>query len=134
MLFLTADPKFDCNVFKSIGRESITNKINIHQNNCSSESGEHLVQVTDRLLVFSDFLQNGEIVVNGHKLCHEDLRIMYNFVGDGDAENKYEAHSDNEVLVLLDITPSQDMLDEGVAREVVNRVQKLRKKARFFLC
>jgi len=31
--------------------------------------------------------------------------------------------------VLLDTTPDQEMLDEGVAREVVNRVQKLRKSA-----
>ena len=42
--------------------------------------------------------------------------------------HRYEAHSDNDVLVLLDVTPDQSMLDEGVAREVVNRVQKLRKK------
>lgn len=33
-----------------------------------------------------------------------------------------------QVLILLDVTPDQTMLDEGVAREVVNRIQKLRKK------
>lgn len=33
-----------------------------------------------------------------------------------------------QVLVLLDVTPDQSMLDEGVAREVINRIQKLRKK------
>ena len=33
-----------------------------------------------------------------------------------------------EVLILLDITPDQTMLNEGIAREVVNRIQKLRKK------
>merc|ERR1712018_615543 len=33
------------------------------------------------------------------------------------------------ILVLLDITPDQTMLEEGVAREVINRVQKLRKSA-----
>lgn len=35
-------------------------------------------------------------------------------------------------MVLLDVTPSQDMVDEGVAREVINKIQKLRKKV-FFL-
>lgn len=30
--------------------------------------------------------------------------------------------------MLLDVTPDQEMLDEGVAREVINRIQKLRKK------
>ena len=43
--------------------------------------------------------------------------------------SQYEAHSDNDLLVLLDTTPDQAMLDEGVAREIINRVQKLRKKA-----
>lgn len=33
-----------------------------------------------------------------------------------------------QVLVLLDVTPDQAMVDEGVAREVINRIQKLRKK------
>jgi len=30
--------------------------------------------------------------------------------------------------VLLDISPSQEMLDEGVLRDIVNRVQRLRKE------
>ena len=34
------------------------------------------------------------------------------------------------MLVLLNISLSQDMIDEGVSREVVNRVQKLKKKAK----
>jgi len=33
-----------------------------------------------------------------------------------------------QVLVLLDVNPEESMLDEGLAREVVNRIQKLRKK------
>jgi len=64
----------------------------------------------------------------GHVLGPEDLRIMYSF-GEAGTSSKYEAHSDNDVLTLLDCTPDQSMLDEGIAREVVNRIQKLRKKA-----
>ena len=30
--------------------------------------------------------------------------------------------------MLLDVSPDQSMMDEGVAREVINRIQKLRKK------
>ena len=33
-----------------------------------------------------------------------------------------------QVLILLDTTPDESLLAEGVAREVVNRIQKLRKK------
>ena len=41
---------------------------------------------------------------------------------------QYHAHAHERTVVLLDVTPSQDMLDEGVAREIVNKIQKLKKK------
>ena len=47
---------------------------------------------------------------------------------DPSVSSRYAAHADREFLLLLDVTPSQDMLDEGVAREVINKIQKLRKK------
>ncbi|XP_030632360.1 isoleucine--tRNA ligase, cytoplasmic [Chanos chanos] len=75
------------------------------------------------------FQKTGSIVVDGHELHEEDLRLMYSFDQASGAAAQYEAHSDAQVLVLLDITPDQSMVDEGVAREVINRIQKLRKKA-----
>uniref|UniRef100_A0A672UBA3 Isoleucine--tRNA ligase, cytoplasmic n=1 Tax=Strigops habroptila TaxID=2489341 RepID=A0A672UBA3_STRHB len=72
-----------------------------------------------------EFQEAGTIVVEGHELHGEDLRLMYQVAG-GSAQ--FEAHSDAQVLVLLDVTPDQSMVDEGVAREVINRIQKLRKK------
>jgi len=42
----------------------------------------------------------------------------------------YAAASMHNVLVLLDCTTDQEMMDEGLAREVINRIQKLRKKAK----
>uniref|UniRef100_A0A8C3E4A2 isoleucine--tRNA ligase n=1 Tax=Corvus moneduloides TaxID=1196302 RepID=A0A8C3E4A2_CORMO len=71
------------------------------------------------------FQETGTIVVEGHELHGEDLRLMYQMT-EGSAQ--FEAHSDAQVLVLLDVTPDQSMVDEGVAREVINRIQKLRKK------
>ncbi|XP_057887806.1 isoleucine--tRNA ligase, cytoplasmic [Melospiza georgiana] len=71
------------------------------------------------------FQETGSIVVEGHELHGEDLRLMYQ-MAEGSAQ--FEAHSDAQVLVLLDVTPDQSMVDEGVAREVINRIQKLRKK------
>ncbi|KAK3103923.1 hypothetical protein FSP39_022930 [Pinctada imbricata] len=77
-----------------------------------------------------DFQNKGEITVCGHTLGETDLKLRYKFDSTSDTTpNCYEAHSDKEVLVLMDVTPDQSMLDEGVAREVINRVQKLRKKA-----
>lgn len=75
-----------------------------------------------------EFQKTGCIVVDGHDLREEDLRLMYTFDQSSGSASQYEAHSDAQVLVLLDVTPDQAMLDEGVAREVINRIQKLRKK------
>lgn len=74
------------------------------------------------------FQKTGSIVVDGHELHEEDLRLMYSFDQTSGTAAQYEAHSDAQVLVLLDVTPDQSMVDEGVAREVINRIQKLRKK------
>uniref|UniRef100_A0A7N6C2P1 isoleucine--tRNA ligase n=1 Tax=Anabas testudineus TaxID=64144 RepID=A0A7N6C2P1_ANATE len=74
------------------------------------------------------FQKTGSIMVDGHELHEEDLRLMYTFDQSSGSAAHYEAHSDSQVLVLLDVTPDQSMVDEGVAREVINRIQKLRKK------
>ena len=56
---------------------------------------------------------------------------MYSFAGEKAAElsSKYEADSCGDILVMLDTTPDPEMIEEGIAREVVNRVQKFRKSA-----
>jgi hypothetical protein len=40
-----------------------------------------------------------------------------------------DAAGDGEVLVVLDLRADEELLAAGLAREVVNRVQRLRKKA-----
>nr|XP_054751612.1 isoleucine--tRNA ligase, cytoplasmic-like [Lytechinus pictus] len=75
------------------------------------------------------FISKGEIEVDGHMLGKEDLRLSYSMAESAAGSSQYQAHSDGKILVLLDVTPDQSMLDEGVAREVINRIQKLRKKA-----
>ncbi|XP_015766182.1 PREDICTED: isoleucine--tRNA ligase, cytoplasmic-like [Acropora digitifera] len=76
------------------------------------------------------FQEKGQLMVAGHLLSGTDLKIMYSFDQNNSTPSAYEAHSDGEVLILLDTTPDEAMLSEGVAREVVNRIQKLRKKAK----
>ena len=41
-----------------------------------------------------------------------------------------EAESDGEVIVILDLTDDPSLAAEGIARELVNRVQQMRKHAR----
>ncbi|XP_055353326.1 isoleucine--tRNA ligase, cytoplasmic-like [Paramacrobiotus metropolitanus] len=77
------------------------------------------------------YQEKGFIDISGTRLEGTDLKLIYMFGGQaaGDAAKNYEASSDNEMLVLLNVNQSQELLDEGTAREVVNRIQKLRKKA-----
>ena len=85
--------------------------------------------LTDKQL--QDFLATKEINVNGHTLGEQDIRLMFSFTGPAAEQlsQRYEAHSEDNVLILLDVTPDESMQDEGIAREIINRVQKLRKKA-----
>jgi len=64
-------------------------------------------------------------VVAGVTLVKGDINIKIDYVG----KANYSANSDGDVMVLLDKKRDDTMLDEAVAREIVNRVQKLRKKA-----
>ena len=74
--------------------------------------------------------------VNGVTLQLGELKIQYALSDKeapsatpcGDANN-YEADGQGEILVLLHTQPDAELEKEGLAREVVNRVQKLRKKA-----
>ena len=78
------------------------------------------------------FLADGQLDVLGNMLGPEDLRIFYQFTGDRAAElaQQYETQSEKDVLVLLNVCQDQSMKDEGLAREVINLVQKLRKEGK----
>jgi len=68
----------------------------------------------------------GSAVIEGHTITAEELQVTKEYKGD---VTKNEAAWDENVLIILDIVQDEAMRQEGVAREVMNRVQKLRKKA-----
>lgn len=71
--------------------------------------------------------------VEGNKLEPGDIRIKYTLAATGLQENladMYEADSQNGILVLLNVCADSSMKDEGTAREIINRVQRLRKEAK----
>ncbi|KAF7727407.1 isoleucine--tRNA ligase [Apophysomyces ossiformis] len=73
-----------------------------------------------------EFVKNKEMVVGGIRVTDEDLVVIRYF--DSDAV-QYETNTDRDVLILLDIKKYAELEQEGLAREVINRVQRLRKKA-----
>ncbi|KAH9825958.1 isoleucine--tRNA ligase, cytoplasmic-like [Teratosphaeria destructans] len=76
----------------------------------------------------SSFLNEKTITIEGHKLEEEDLRVRKEFKPTKETEN-YQDGSESEIMVLLDSFAYPELAQEGLAREVLNRIQRLRKRA-----
>lgn len=75
------------------------------------------------------YINTGKIVVNGIGLVEGDLTVQRYLELPAGSEGQYATHTDNDVVVRLDIQVHPDLQGEWLARELTNRVQKLRKKA-----
>ncbi|KAF2137965.1 uncharacterized protein K452DRAFT_277585 [Aplosporella prunicola CBS 121167] len=74
------------------------------------------------------YLKNGAITVDGIELGPEDL-IVKRGLKESEVKKTQEFNTDNEVLIILDCEAYPELAQEGLAREIINRVQRLRKKA-----
>ncbi|GAB7366790.1 hypothetical protein MBLNU230_g0741t1 [Neophaeotheca triangularis] len=76
------------------------------------------------------FLETGSIDVEGHTLQSEDLRVRRG-LSETQAKKspELEVAVEEQVMVLLDSFAYPELAQEGLAREVLNRVQRLRKRA-----
>lgn len=62
--------------------------------------------------------------------CVHDAQVLRDFrLPEGASGDDVDANGDGEVLAVLDLGTDESLVEAGLAREVVNRVQKLRKKA-----
>lgn len=75
-----------------------------------------------------DFLKNGEMLVDGIKIEKEDLIVKRGLSKD-DSTKDQEFNTDDDVLIILDVKSYPELEQEGLAREIVRRVQDLRKKS-----
>ena len=74
------------------------------------------------------FVKSKHIVVDGIELLEEDL-IVKRGLRDDEASKNLETNTDNDVLTILDATIYSDLAKEGIAREIINRGQQLRKRS-----
>lgn len=72
-------------------------------------------------------LANGSFKIKNHQIDLSEVRIIFCITSQ--ISTNLEAHSDNDVLVLLDMTPNEELMEEGLTREIINRIQKLKKKS-----
>lgn len=77
----------------------------------------------------SRFEEEGQMEIAGHLLTTSDVKITRELREEFRAggEMQVEAQS-NGLLLVLNTVRDDDLLQEGVAREMINRIQKLRKK------
>lgn len=73
------------------------------------------------------FLETGGITVEGHKLNSEDLRVQRGLKQSKETAN-VEVAVEGDVMILLDSFAYPELAQEGMAREVLNRIQRLRKR------
>jgi len=75
------------------------------------------------------YTETGKVTVAGIELITGDLTVQrYIELPEGQAQ-QYATHTDNDVVVRLDVIVHPELMAEWLAREMINRVQKLRKKA-----
>ncbi|KAK9456726.1 tRNA synthetases class I-domain-containing protein [Dipodascopsis uninucleata] len=74
------------------------------------------------------FLEDGKINVDGIDLVQGDLQVIRGLDPNSIAGGM-ETNTDQNVLIIMDMNIHPELKTEGLAREIVNRVQRLRKKA-----
>jgi isoleucyl-tRNA synthetase len=74
------------------------------------------------------FVKDKEIEIADVKVVEGDL-VVIRGLAQAEALKDMETNTDNDVLTILDTQLYPELESEGLAREVINRVQRLRKKA-----
>jgi isoleucyl-tRNA synthetase len=75
-----------------------------------------------------NYVRDKRINVDGITLGDGDL-IVRRAVREDEASQNLESNTDRDVLTILDAEVYPELAQEGLIREVINRVQRLRKKA-----
>ncbi|KAH8763660.1 isoleucyl-tRNA synthetase [Diaporthe sp. PMI_573] len=81
------------------------------------------------------YLQDKRMTIEGIDLEEDDLNVVRTLgaqasTGSSDQGGpKWEASFSEDVIVLLDVAPNSELLGEGLVRDIINRVQKMRKTA-----
>ncbi|KAL3479815.1 tRNA synthetases class I-domain-containing protein [Aspergillus californicus] len=74
------------------------------------------------------FVADKKMSVDGIELVEEDLLVKRGLKQDASSEEK-EPNADGDVLTILDAKLHPELAQQGLGREIVNRLQRLRKKA-----
>lgn len=74
------------------------------------------------------YLADKKILVDGIELVEGDL-VVKRGIKETDSSKDMETNTDSDVLTILDVNLYPELAHQGLGREIINRVQRLRKKA-----
>ena len=74
------------------------------------------------------YLSEKKLNVAGIELVEGDL-VVKRSLKESEISKDQETNTDNDALTILDVAIHPELAQEGLAREIINRVQQLRKKA-----
>lgn len=74
------------------------------------------------------FLIEGKITIDDIELVKEDLQV-FRCLSDDFSNRDLESRSNNDLMVILDVKIYENYAEEALAKEIKNRIQKLRKKS-----
>ncbi|GAB1193609.1 tRNA synthetases class I-domain-containing protein [Aspergillus pseudonomiae] len=74
------------------------------------------------------FVSDKKIIVDGIELIEGDLIVRRGVKEDASSEGM-EPNADDDVLTILDANLHPELAHQGLGREIINRLQRLRKKA-----
>ncbi|KAJ3218961.1 isoleucine--tRNA ligase [Dinochytrium kinnereticum] len=77
----------------------------------------------------NQYVEKSTLKLEGVELIQNDLEILRLFDNSTSTGSQYEATSQTGVLVILDVAVDESLTLEKYGREIVNRAQRLRKKA-----
>jgi isoleucyl-tRNA synthetase len=108
----------------------IKKKIKPNFKSLGKKLGKDMKAVADKIVAFDDHKiaeleQNGSFQIDDYDILLEDVEIIAEDVPGWQVTNL------GKLTVALDINISQELKEEGLAREVVNRIQNLRKELGF---
>ncbi len=75
----------------------------------------------------AEFITTGRINLCGHALTSEDINVSRTMSSVSDSNIEVTADPTGTVILLLDFTPSEDLLLRALLRDLCSKVQRVRK-------
>ncbi|KAI6231146.1 Isoleucyl-tRNA synthetase [Aphelenchoides besseyi] len=75
-------------------------------------------------------IANGKLEVCGHELTDEEVAVSFTCKPGDNSSETWESMADKQTVVLLNTTQDDELIREGLSRELINRIQQLRKTAK----